>query len=846
MRTLVTSVLLFCVFGITGAQELKTRSTTVKPAPQTPRALANNDPAYVALRNIQISKEVIPVSGFRLNRDAGIFTFRSGAFYLLEPVNGKITGAVFIGDAAFGVNPPTETERRYLKFLAKDEFVEQFSEAVFRFTDGTEEELRKAAARDATPAAAGDPAALLKEVQHDLKKKLKQNLDVRLLEDVLSSQKGGKFIAFVKGKKYGGKLIFDVDPQGVVSYMPDPPPIFNAGPRIQRSFTLAPEEVALIAWDYDHYGIWTAFHFSKEYADGTANSNEKNSTFNIDHQDLDVSIARNAHLNGLAQTTVTARRDGVRVLPLELFPMLRVQWVAGDDGKPVSFIQEEPEEDSDFAVILPRELKKGETCTISTRYDGKDAVTDEGSGNYYPIARDNWYPSQGFGNYATYDMSLHIPKGMKIAATGKLTRTVDEGKETLTEWTSDAPQAVAGFNFGDFKRQEDQDLSHHYDIEADVNTNSPAMVESYKNAVASGGSLGVGNATGSLSTVPMMKKAVAEAQVALDLYSKYYGDEPYKKLAMTQQTALGYGQSWPGLVFLPLSYFLDSTARHFSMGGNEHGFFKVVGPHEIAHQWWGHMVGWNSYRDQWMSEGFAEMSASIFLQAVYTEHGLDDYHEFWAFQRKLLTDTNGQGKRAIDVGPLTLGYRLATAKTGFNIPRDLIYPKGAYILQMVRFMLQGGSNPKDVDSRFKAMMHDFTTTYANRPATTEDFKAVLEKHMTQEMDLGGNHKMDWFFDEYVYGTEFPKYKFAHSFAAGADGDMVLHFKLSQAGVSDKFRMMVPLYIEMNDGRVMRLGGIRLVGNRALEQDVPLKGLKEKPKRALIAYYDDVLGDIENK
>ena len=74
---------------------------------------------------------------------------------------------------------------------------------------------------------------------------------------------------------------------------------------------------------------------------------------------------------------------------------------------------------------------------------------------------------------------------------------------------------------------------------------------------------------------------------------------------------------------------------------------------------------------------------------------------------------------------------------------------------------------------------------------------------------------------------------------------MLHFKLSQAGVSEKFRMVVPLYVEMNDGRVIRLGGIQLVGVRSLEQDVPLKGMKEKPRRALIAYYDDVLGNIEN-
>jgi hypothetical protein len=59
-------------------------------------------------------------------------------------------------------------------------------------------------------------------------------------------------------------------------------------------------------------------------------------------------------------------------------------------------------------------------------------------------------------------------------------------------------------------------------------------------------------------------------------------------------------------------------------------------------------------------------------------------------------------------------------------------------------------------------------------------------------------------------------------------------------------MIMPLYLEMSDGRVSRLGGARLVGNRTIEQDFPLKGLKDKPKRVVVAYYDDVLGDIESK
>src|SRR5215467_9471305 len=115
MLRLLWSILLVSAFNAGEAQELKTRPKLVEPVPQTPRALANNDPVYVSLRNVKVSKEVIPIAGFRLKKDAGTFTFRTGAFYLLEPVNGKVTGAVFIGNAAFSVNPPTEIEQNYLK-----------------------------------------------------------------------------------------------------------------------------------------------------------------------------------------------------------------------------------------------------------------------------------------------------------------------------------------------------------------------------------------------------------------------------------------------------------------------------------------------------------------------------------------------------------------------------------------------------------------------------------------------------------------------------------------------------------------------------------------------------------
>jgi aminopeptidase N len=304
---------------------------------------------------------------------------------------------------------------------------------------------------------------------------------------------------------------------------------------------------------------------------------------------------------------------------------------------------------------------------------------------------------------------------------------------------------------------------------------------------------------------------------------------------MTQQTAPNFGQSWPGLVWLPITYFYDTTIRHQFNMDDPRAYFKVVAPHEVAHQWWGHSVGFSSYRDQWMSEGFADMSASLYLQTFYNK----DPHrfiQFWNDERDILLERNKEGFRAIDAGPLTMGYRLSNTRSGYDITRRLIYPKGAYVLHMIRMMMM---DRKTGDLQFKAMMQDFVKTYANQAATTEDFKAIAEKHMTPEMDLDGNHRLDWFFNEYVYGTALPNYKLDYAFTDAPDG-LQFKLKLSQSGVDQNFKMLVPIYLELNDGRILSLGRARLLGNTGLEQTVSLKGWKEKPKRALLNYYNDVL------
>src|SRR5205814_1583409 len=134
----------------------------------------------------------------------------------------------------------------------------------------------------------------------------------------------------------------------------------------------------------------------------------------------------------------------------------------------------------------------------------------------------------------------------------------------------------------------------------------------------------------------------------------------FTRIAMTQQPAPNFGQAWPTLVYMPFTAFQDATQRWLETGSVRmatNDFFQYVGPHEIAHQWWGHAIGWKSYRDQWMSEGFAEFSASLYAQIV---RGQDKFQDFWENQRKLIIESRPQtrDRKPYTVGPVTQGYRL--------------------------------------------------------------------------------------------------------------------------------------------------------------------------------------------
>jgi aminopeptidase N len=590
----------------------------------------------------------------------------------------------------------------------------------------------------------------------------------------------------------------------------------------------SPEEVALINYDPEgmNDGVWYLSHLKSEQLNRTASSAEDRRLFATHRYKIETVISKNDHLFSTATITFEALVAGERVLKFGLLPNLRVTRVNDEQGQDLYFIQESRKEDGSFYAILPNAPQAGKEYSITVEYAGDKVLEEAGEGSFYVSARTSWYPNlNGFGERALYDLTYKVPRKYKVVSVGKLQGQSSEEDLAVTHWTTPIPVAVAGFNYGNYTKIDLPDEKSGYKISGYYLTELPNALRAY------GQSAFLQN----MAPAAMTKYALEQTRAQMQVCSYYFGKSPYDDIYITEQPNFAFGQSWPNLVYLPISAYMDSTQRWMLFGRINNkfsGFVQEVTPHEVAHQWWGHAVGWASYHDQWLSEGFAEFSAGLFLQEAMGKNWRKDYLEFWDRLRQRILEKNTYGVAPNDAGPLWMGLRLISPRTE-NAYQSVTYPKGAYVLQMLRSMMYSN---QDGDKTFIAMMHDFVASHRERAASTESFKAIAQKHMTKAMDLDGNGHLDWFFNEWVYGTQVPRYHFEYQVAPADGGKMKLHMTIVQSEVDEHFVMLVPVFADFGAGMV-RLGQIAIGGNSTRSVDILLPS---QPKKVALNAFKDIL------
>jgi aminopeptidase N len=247
----------------------------------------------------------------------------------------------------------------------------------------------------------------------------------------------------------------------------------------------------------------------------------------------------------------------------------------------------------------------------------------------------------------------------------------------------------------------------------------------------------------------------------------------------------GFGQGLPTMLMIPKADLADEA------------MFSFIA-HETSHQWWGHQVLWRSYRDQWLSEGFAQYSGLMYTGRRDRPKSVNTMlKEMRETVRTPVFAADKFSVRVTDIGPLTMGHRLAAYTA-------LVYNKGALVLRMLHLLFTdpttGSGQP------FFDMMSDFTSRFQWRSASTDDFRKVASEHFvkTRIAQKYSLRDLDWFFQQWVSGTGLPSYRLEYSIAPDGNA-FLIKGTLFQDGLpaGEKWFMPLPIVMRLDGDKVGR-------------------------------------------
>ncbi len=723
-----------------------------------------------------------------------ILTFERGKLAFFQPFEDRITGFVFSGEGHALALPRDPVEKQQLaRFLGAPVLDQGFVSIYARFTDDTARDLLNQLSRASIQPAADSAFAALWLPQLE---RFNPTHSLRILFERYTLTARHFFHAGLDGIQTGP---FDVllDDTRRENFMLGQPRVANK---------------------IDYYDVWTSYTlpgFSPPQV-----------PFHAVHYQIDTTIRTDNTLEGDSSVDFRASSPGDRVLFVQLSRALKVDSISLS-GESLVFFQNEgiteqqlrSRGDDTLCVFLPRAMDAGSTFTLHFHYRG-NVIENYGNSVLYVGARESWYPHSGdAAEFANYDLAFHWPKHLRLVATGEKSGEREDGELMQAHWKSNLPVAEAGFNLGEYAFTSLSSGNHVVEVYANKLLEQAILSRLERQRVPAEQSLlsrsplGIGQTSGVLTPPPpspadALNFLAREVNSSITFFERYSGPFPFPRLAVSQIPGT-FGQGWPGLLYLSTFSFLPPETQELAgyNSTSQETFTDIMPVHEVAHQWWGNVVGWSSYRDQWITEGLA-----VYLSLLYSDSQKMPDRTLLAwlarYRKRLSTKPLDSDVAPADVGPVTMGTRLSSSKSP-DAYEVVAYSKGAWIFHMIRGMLRD-SKAKDPDARFIALLHTLAAKYAQKPLSTEQLQKEVEAVMTRSMDLEGGRSMEWFFEEFVRGTGIPRYRVEFT-ARKTDQGYQVRGKLFQSGVPHSFIAPVPLYTGSVAARSVFLGTVQAIG-----------------------------------
>jgi len=229
-----------------------------------------------------------------------------------------------------------------------------------------------------------------------------------------------------------------------------------------------------------------------------------------------------------------------------------------------------------------------------------------------------------------------------------------------------------------------------------------------------------------------------------------------------------------------------NTSYGTALVNGSHNYDYVIA-HELSHHWWGDSVSPETWADVWLNEGFA-----TYCEALWSENlgGPAAYRNYMnSFWNSLFS---------------------GTVYNPSNLFGSTVYDKGGWVQHMLRHVVG--------DANFFNAMRDWYTNHENGVGNTAQYQLQLE------VRYGAT--LDFFFQEWVYGSGQPRYEYGWTTGSLGDGTYRTYVRIRQTQFpATTFTMPVDLTLVTGAGNQ-----VRTVWNNQLDQDftldtaVPVTGL----------------------
>ncbi len=404
-----------------------------------------------------------------------------------------------------------------------------------------------------------------------------------------------------------------------------------------------------------------------------------------------------------------------------------IQFIQPDDGN--------TDDQTVIAVALPEPVAPGETLTLDVDFTAhmpqifaRTGWERKANGSLFFLAA-QWFPKLGvyevpgqryvpedaaqgkwsthqfhansefYADFGTYDVTITTPAEYEVGASGVLiAEDISDGKRTVTYKAEDVHD-FAWTASSDYLVFEDS--WNHVNLRLMLQPEHRAQVKRHFDA----------------------------AKVSLEYFEKWVGPYPYTTLTLVDGVGGSNGMEYPTFITCGTAYFLPAWVRAL----------ELVTIHEFGHQYFYGLLASNEAEEAWLDEGLTSYVEMRIMDEVYGPGSVLD------FPWMKVSDQDVQRLSYIANNP----ERGPIYKRSWEYERRSDYGKASYakpatVLKTLEHYLGW-----DV---MQEILQTYYTTWRFRHPTTRDFIAVVEQVAGQDLD--------WFFDQYIYGTAVVDYQVA--------------------------------------------------------------------------------------